>query len=732
MARRMVLSVGALLAVSICTCSLHNAAAQTAPLFTGSQQITSLNGAVRDTSSGGCLDAPLPEPLDGGQWLLQQFPCNSGRNQFWSFVPAGQDPSGRDVVQIRSDFDIDFCFDLPGGSLASNTPVQLFGCNDGTNQLWVLYRVDPRFEQKIDPQTVTVRPFGDTNMCLDVANAVANAPAQIQIFPCKSNTDSTRTNQQWLPASLPQGMTGGVAHVNHNCHANLLAYVLAAGKEVGVLNCENALGCVANAVSTTSESIKSAQGTSFSTCGPPSAVFRSGSVSVYGREPVQTLELTTDGTEFKVHDALGWATQSDGDLGDNRNFGFYHQELTEAGGGVFDLAVSDKFKLPRGVACGFHHTKNTPPTSDRVHRADLSDPTNFVWQSTCMRKRIEDEGCPNGWDIKSHFDSRSQDAHFKWCEYQDPNNVCEFDLAYCHANARAAGFALGISSNVDPRGIEGGGTEVPPCPVGFSRVNFYDDGRALGKGLSWCYPLPDDLPQGLTAGMSYSHGGVRNSPLVVGKGQAMGIQTPFSASAPGGDGFAVRFDGDFGQPSGSGFYHQELVSGGTGDQTRSDQLKLLPGTTCGFHHTRNSPGWTCMDFDPAIPAPFPGNCPKGWVARSQFDMGSGHGLTCSNLQNQDPPLCAYFAWCEYQDPNHNCADEALGDCVEAARFYGYTVNLSSNAETFNGGSIASTTCPEENSGKDINCPCGWKQSPAFDAGRTRSGAGLGLAWCFPP
>src|SRR5262249_42368922 len=65
---------------------------------------------------------------------------------------------------------------------------------------------------------------------------------------------------------------------------------------------------------------------------------------------------------------------------------------------------------------------------------------------------------------------------------------------------------------------------------------------------------------------------------------------------------------------------------------------------CGFHHTRNSPGRTCMGYDPANyfglrsdgPAPGIAGCPPGWTPKKAFDMSSDYG---------------YWTWCEYQDPN---------------------------------------------------------------------------------
>ena len=302
--------------------------------------------------------------------------------------------------------------------------------------------------------------------------------------------------------------------------------------------------------------------------------------------------------------------------------------------------------------------------------------------------------------------NRAHCAYFTWCEYQDPNHLCDND-PQCFANARANGYAIGISSNTDLNGAEVGGTGTP---IGCSRTNSYDDGRSAGQGLSWCLPIAD-LPQGLTAGMAYLSPGGDRGPIVTG-GKAMGAVTP----AVNGDGFAVRSDGD-GIITQYGFYHQELVSGGTSDPTLSTRFKLLPGTACGFHHTKNSPGLTRMDVDPAT-----GNCPAGWIARSQFDMSSGDGhAQCGNLQHLDH--CAYFVWCEYQDTNGLCAGD-LSNCQQNAEFIGYDVRIASNVEA-SGFPVASVACPNNN----IPCHCGCTPSPNFDAGRS---SGQGLAWCIPP
>ena len=471
-------------------------------LYTGPQQVTLVQG--------GCWDAPLPQPT-AGSWQLQQFSCHAGANQFWTFSKLAKDSQARDIVAIHSDMNAGYCLDLPSGNTATGTFVQLYPCHGGMNQQWIV--------NNVDSQTITLMPNADTSQCLDVVNGAENPQAWVQLLPCKDNTDQGRTDQEWRPAGLPQGLTGGFAHVNHECETNLQAMAKLGAASVGVVkgvvDCTSGPSCIPTVVTATSSVVSAVSGTNFLDCGAPN-VFRSGGVTAADApSSVETLLLDPSGSSFQVKAADGWLTQSDGDKGDTGNFGFYHQELTAPGGGVTDLALSDKFKLPRGTACGFHHTQNTPYNSMAGH------------QSTCMGQDPAFGQCPDGWAAKSHFDMSSDTGYFVWCEYQDPYGVCNDD-ANCMANAHTAGFAIGISSDTDGNGVESGGGPITadppgpgvvPCPVGFSRTAFFDDGRGPGWGLSWCWPIPD-LPQGLTGGVAYRFG-----PVEATSGSVLGTPT---------------------------------------------------------------------------------------------------------------------------------------------------------------------------------------------------------------
>jgi predicted Ser/Thr protein kinase len=175
---------------------------------------------------------------------------------------------------------------------------------------------------------------------------------------------------------------------------------------------------------------------------------------------------------FVMHASTGWSLGSDGDLGKHAGQGFYHQELAATGTGAVNasdrLHDSRSFILPAGAACGFHHTRNTPP-SGPLH--------------TCMGI---DPGvaCPPGWLAKSHADAHgSAGDKFVWCEYTDPQILCENPA--CIAKTFGRGLAFALSSDTDAAGF----TDFDfACPTGYHRGPFMDDGRGSGLGLSACLP----------------------------------------------------------------------------------------------------------------------------------------------------------------------------------------------------------------------------------------------------
>jgi len=187
--------------------------------------------------------------------------------------------------------------------------------------------------------------------------------------------------------------------------------------------------------------------------------------------------------------------------------------------------------------------------------------------------------------------------------------------------------------------------------------------------LSASGAMAQPLPQGLTCGLSYWDT-IRPTPLpwpivqvvpednlcngvhsVVFDPASMSNDNPSGYVMKAAPGYKAVLDGDLGAPDGHGYVHQEFVDGVT-DPSMGPWFVLPKGAVCGFHHTLNSPGRTCMHYNPGlsfrgvsegppppgqvIPIAFAG-CPAGWVPRKAFDKGTANG---------------YWTWCEYLDPNN--------------------------------------------------------------------------------
>jgi hypothetical protein len=204
------------------------------------------------------------------------------------------------------------------------------------------------------------------------------------------------------------------------------------------------------------------------------------------------------------------------------------------------------------------------------------------------------------------------------------------------------------------------------------------------------------LPQGLTCGLDHT-----NRPFGANVALCRGHATLLRDAAPG---LTIVPDGDYGMPSGQGFFHQELTSSAEGIivGVPSDEHyweSLLPqGTVCGFHHTRNSPNQTCMGYNPA------NACPAHWEQKRYFDMSSDTG---------------FWVWCEYQNPLHYFVDPPIAGLV--CGLGGDTSNAPNEIGFCFYGRV----------GGDSGAPRGWTSTVSFfDQGRP-SDQGLGWAASDP-
>lgn len=194
-------------------------------------------------------------------------------------------------------------------------------------------------------------------------------------------------------------------------------------------------------------------------------------------------------------------------------------------------------------------------------------------------------------------------------------------------------------------------------------------------------------PQGFTCGVAYKNG----SPIV--NGACMGAATLGGFPAFN---FHIASDGDNGLSSGNGFYHQAL-SFSNGDVSQPDFLELPKGTACGFKHTCNSNGETCLGHDPRI------DCPIGWTRRQAADAKASSGCN--------------FAWCEYQDPHNVCTSFA---CEISNVPQGLACGITDSDGAFNtqGQCLGGLTT--------TGCPAHYVRHGFFDAGRS---GGHGVGWC---
>ncbi|MFD6885676.1 endo-1,4-beta-xylanase [Streptomyces sp. NPDC059957] len=122
------------------------------------------SGQVKGVASGRCLDVPGAGTTDGTQVNL--WDCNNRTNQQWSYTAAGE-------LRVYGDK----CLDAAG--TGNGTKVQIYSCWGGDNQKWRL---------NSDGSIVGVQ----SGLCLDAAgNNTANGTL-IQLYSCSGGS-----NQHW-------------------------------------------------------------------------------------------------------------------------------------------------------------------------------------------------------------------------------------------------------------------------------------------------------------------------------------------------------------------------------------------------------------------------------------------------------------------------------------------------------------------------------------------------------
>ncbi|WP_405705726.1 endo-1,4-beta-xylanase [Streptomyces sp. NBC_00069] len=122
------------------------------------------SGQVKGVGSGRCLDVPGASTTDGTQ--LNLWECNNRTNQQWSYTAAGE-------LRVYGDK----CLDAAG--TGNGTKVQIYSCWGGDNQKWRL---------NSDGSIVGVQ----SGLCLDAAGTGTANGTLIQLYSCSGGS-----NQRW-------------------------------------------------------------------------------------------------------------------------------------------------------------------------------------------------------------------------------------------------------------------------------------------------------------------------------------------------------------------------------------------------------------------------------------------------------------------------------------------------------------------------------------------------------
>jgi hypothetical protein len=138
-------------------------------------QMTS-SGRIYNARSEKCLQPLNASKAPGTPIVLAD--CNSSDAQFWYRTPA-KGTSG-DIVHYVNAFS-GLCLDAKG-SAANNTPVQLWTCNQITNENWQYEQTSTDTEPK-----VVSRVSGTSNYCLDIPGGGTNDGLALQIYICNGS-----------------------------------------------------------------------------------------------------------------------------------------------------------------------------------------------------------------------------------------------------------------------------------------------------------------------------------------------------------------------------------------------------------------------------------------------------------------------------------------------------------------------------------------------------------------
>jgi hypothetical protein len=128
---------------------------------------TGFSGTMVNQGSGRCLDENDWTTVAAAQF--QQWTCNGGTNQEYTFVPVSAGSSTYYIQPMTPDY----CLDVSGASAASGAAIDQWPCNYQTNEQFTLRAVSSGVYQIVAVNSgLCVAPSGDST---------ANAASLVQV-----------------------------------------------------------------------------------------------------------------------------------------------------------------------------------------------------------------------------------------------------------------------------------------------------------------------------------------------------------------------------------------------------------------------------------------------------------------------------------------------------------------------------------------------------------------------
>lgn len=162
--------------------------------------VTNSDGSRRMlfTMSGKSIDIQRGAFTNGTN--VQQFSNNDSRAQKWDIVPDGKTVTVGSATYstyvIKCTENNSYAMDVSGGNGASGTNVQIYSVNGTNGQRWVFIPKDP-----VPLGTYLIRSALDTNAVLDVCGASSANGANIQLFG-----ENDGNNQIWRVQEYSSGL----------------------------------------------------------------------------------------------------------------------------------------------------------------------------------------------------------------------------------------------------------------------------------------------------------------------------------------------------------------------------------------------------------------------------------------------------------------------------------------------------------------------------------------------